>query len=170
MELFDGLLTRRSIRRYTGGIIADDIIESIVKAGMYAPSAKNTRPWHFIIIDDRMLLKRIMSFHPYSSMLAHASHAILVCGDELLHNGPGYYLLDCSAATENMLLAAHGLGYGAVWIGIEPKSDRKNSIREIFGLPDHIHPVSLVSVGIPAGETENHPARFEPDKIRRNRW
>lgn len=170
MELFEGIITRRSIRKYTGGKIAEDVIESIVKAGMYAPSASNKRPWHFIIIDDRNILNKIMSFHPYSSMLSDASHAILVCGDESLHNGPGYYLLDCSAATQNLLLAAHALGYGAVWIGIEPKSDRKKNIREIFGLPEHIQPVSIVSIGIPIKIPEKIPSRFEPEKIRRNRW
>jgi nitroreductase len=170
MELLEGLISRRSIRKYTGGKIAEDVIESIVKAGMYAPSASNTRPWHFIIIDDRNLFNKIMSFHPYSAMLADASHAILVCGDESLHNGPGYYLLDCSAATQNILLATHAHGYGAVWIGIEPKVDRKKNIREIFGLPEHIQPVSIVSIGIPVEVNKKIPLRFEPKKIRRNRW
>jgi nitroreductase len=170
MELYNGLLSRRSIRKYTGGRIDEEIILSIVKAGMYAPSANNTRPWHFICVDDKGIIDRIMKVHPYSSMLAEASHAIVVCGDETLQNGPGYYPLDCSAATQNLLLAAHALGYGAVWLGVEPRTDRKNAIGEILGLPSYIHPVSIVSIGIPVKIPEKIPDRFESKKIRRNRW
>ena len=128
MELYEGLLSRRSIRKYTGEKIEEEKIMSIVKAGMYAPSANNTRPWHFIIVDEKEIMNKIMAVHPYSSMLSKASHAILVCGDEKLQNGPGYYLLDCSAATQNILLAAHTLGFGAVWLGVEPRSERKKEI------------------------------------------
>jgi nitroreductase len=134
MELYDGLLTRRSIRKFTGGRIEDENIIKIIKAGMYAPSANNTRPWHFIIVDDKETMKRIMEVHPYSSMLSKASHAILVCGDEELQNGPGYYLLDCSAATQNILLAVHALGLGAVWLGIEPRNERIKAMLGIYAL------------------------------------
>jgi nitroreductase len=170
MELYQGLLTRRSLRKYTGDVIDDKSIEALVRAGMYAPSARNKRPWHFIIVDDRKIMEKIMKVHPYSAMLAWASHAIVVCGDEKLHNGPGYYLLDCSAATQNILLAAHSFGFGAVWLGVEPKPDRIKAISEIFGLPQHIHPVSIISVGIPHQPVEKIPNRFEPEKIRRNIW
>jgi nitroreductase len=170
MELYSGLLSRRSIRKYTGEKIDNDVIMSIIKAGMYAPSANDTRPWHFIIVDDRNRLRRIMKAHPYSSMLAKASHAIVLCGDETLQNGPGYYPLDCSAATQNILLAAHALGYGAVWLGVEPRIERKKAISEIFGLPPHVHPVSIVSIGIPVKIPEKIPDRFEPEKIRKNHW
>lgn len=170
MELFEGLLSRRSIRRYTGEKIDETIIISVVRAGMYAPSANNKRPWHFIVVDDREVFEKIMKVHPYSSMLSEASHAIIVCGDEKLQNGPGYYVLDCSAATQNILLAAHALGFGAVWLGVEPRSDRKKAISEIFGLPEHVHPVSIVSIGVPIKIAGKMPSRFEPGKIRRNRW
>lgn len=170
MELYEGLITRRSQRNYTGAIISEDEITKIIKAGMYAPSARNTRPWHFIVIDDRKIMHEIMNVHPYSSMLKTASHAILICGDEKLQNGPGYYKLDCSAATQNILLAVHALGYGAVWLGIEPKEDRISAMRHIFGLPEDIYPLSLVSIGVPAGKKINNPERFEPEKIKRNRW
>ena len=170
MELIEGLFSRRSIRKYTGDKINEEKIRQLVKAGMYAPSANNTRPWHFIIVDDRELLNRIMEVHPYSKMLSEASHAIVVCGDEKLQNGPGYYLLDCSAATQNILLAAHSMGLGAVWLGVEPRSERKKAVREIFGLPEYIHPVAIISVGVPVKISEKIPSRFEPDKIRKNCW
>jgi nitroreductase len=170
MELYEGLITRRSIRKYTGEKIPDSDIERIIKAGMYAPSANNKRPWHFIVTDDRVQFDRIMKVHPYSAMLSGASHAILVCGDETLQNGPMYYPLDCSAATQNILLAVHALGYGAVWLGVNPRIDRMRAISEIFGLPAHIVPVSIISTGVPVHVPEKTPDRFEPAKIRKNHW
>jgi nitroreductase len=170
MELYEGLLTRRSIRKYTGGRINEEDIQSFVKAGMYAPSANNKRPWHFIIVDDRNILERIMAVHPYSAMLSEASHAILICGDERLQNGPMYYPLDCSAATQNILLAAHAMGFGAVWLAVHPRKERIDAISKIFGLPAQIIPVSIVSVGIPVHIPDKQPDRFEPEKIRLNHW
>ena len=170
MELFEGLLSRRSIRKYTGEKIDEETIRSMIKAGMYAPSANNRRPWHFIIVDEKEIMNSIMKVHPYSSMLSEASHAIIVCGDEKLQNGPGYYVIDCSAATQNILLAAHALGFGAVWLGVEPRSERKSAINKIFGLPEHIHPVSIISIGVPVKISEKIPSRFEPEKIRKNKW
>jgi nitroreductase len=170
MELYEGLISRRSIRRYTGEKIGEDQIKSIIRAGMYAPSARNRRPWHFIIVDDREVLKKIMKIHPYSAMLSEASHAVVVCGDEKLENGPGYYKLDCSAATQNMLLAAHAMDLGAVWLGVEPRKERITGISSILALPDHIHPLSIVSVGVPVKIPKEVPERFEPEKIRRNKW
>lgn len=170
MELYEGLITRRSIRNYTGERIDEAKIQAIVKAGMYAPSARNKRPWHFIIIDDKEVLKKIMKVHPYASMLANASFAIAVCGDEKLENGPGYYKLDCSAATQNILLAAHSMDLGAVWLGVEPRGERIKAVSSILGLPEHTHPLSIVSIGVPVKIPKEIPERFEPEKIRRNHW
>jgi nitroreductase len=170
MELFEGLLTRRSIRKYTGGIIDEEKIRKIIQAGMYAPSARNRRPWHFIVIDDRKIMNGIMKVHPYSSMLSEASHAIVICGDEKLENGPGYYKLDCSAATQNILLAAHSMDLGAVWLGVEPRIERIRAISSLLDLPPHIHPLSIVSVGIPVKIPSVVPERFEPEKIKKNKW
>jgi nitroreductase len=170
MELYDGLISRRSIRKYTGEKIDDEKILAIIRAGMYAPSARNRRPWHFIIIDDRSVMARIMEFHPYSAMLKHASHVVAVCGDEQLENGPGYYKLDCSAASQNILLAAHSLGLGAVWLGIEPREQRIKDLKNLLELPAHIHPLSLISLGVPENISINIPDRYEPEKIRRNKW
>ena len=170
MELFEGLISRRSIRKYTGERIDEAKIKAIIKAGMYAPSARNKRPWHFIVIDDREVMKKIMKVHPYSSMLAEASHAIVVCGDDKIENGPGYYKLDCSAATQNILLAAHSMDLGAVWLGVEPREERIKVVSSILGLPKHVHPLSIVSVGVPVKIPKDIPERFEPEKIRRNHW
>ena len=170
MELFEGIITRRSVRNYTGEKIGEEKIELVLKAGMYAPSARNCRPWHFIVIDNREVLNRIMAVHPYSSMLKDASHAIAVCGDTEAENGPGYHRLDCSAATQNILLAAHSLGLGAVWLGVTPREERIKAISEILSLPSHVIPVSIVSLGVPSKNLPPIPDRFEKSKIRRNGW
>lgn len=170
MELYEGLLSRRSIRKYTGERIQNDKILAMIKAGMYAPSANNKRPWHFIIIDDREIMKKIMDAHPYAAMLAEASHAIAVCGDDTLQNGVDYFKLDCSNASQNILLAAHSMGLGAVWLAVEPRRERIDAIVRILGLPANIHPVSIISVGVPVAIPTNLPDRFEEAKIKRNKW
>lgn len=170
MELYDGLISRRSIRNYTGEKVDEEKIKAVLRAGMYAPSARNRRPWHFIIIDQRAVMKQISEVHPYASMLSEASHAIVVCGDQNLENGPGYYKLDCSAASQNILLAAHALGLGAVWLGVEPRKDRIEAISNLLGLPGHIVPLSIISIGIPVKSENKTPDRYEPGKIRRNKW
>lgn len=169
MDLLQGIITRRSIRKYSDKAISKDQIETLVKAGMYAPSASNQQPWHFIAITEREILNKIKEVHPYAKMLGEAPLAILVCGDQKLELSKDYWVVDCSAATQNILLAAHGIGLGAVWLGIHPRVERKQEIRSIFNLPDHVQPASLISVGYPAEEKET-PNRFKPDRIHYNAW
>ncbi len=163
------IIERRSIRRYSGKPVEKSEIKLLLKTAMYAPSARNQQPWHFIVIDDRTLLGRIMEVHPYASMLSGAVAAILVCGDETLELSKGYWAIDCAAATQNMLLAAHALGLGAVWLGVYPRQERQDSIRKIFDLPAHVHPFSLVSLGYP-GEEKGVPDRFKEERVRWNQW
>ena len=167
--VIDAILNRRSIRRYSGKPVDKSTIKELLIAGMYAPSARNQQPWQFIIIDESQLLRRIMDVHPYASMLSGAELAILVCGDENLELSKGYWSVDCAASTQNILLAAHSLGLGAVWLGVYPREERQKGIREIFDLPPHIHPFSLISVGYPA-EDKPVPDRFIEDRIRWNKW
>ncbi|PLX19344.1 MAG: nitroreductase family protein [Marinilabiliales bacterium] len=169
MDLLDGIFTRRSIRKYTKEEISNEHIEVILKAGMYAPSASNQQPWHFIVISDRKLLDTIKDVHPYAKMLVEAQLAILVCGDINLELSKDYWVVDCSASTQNMLLAAHGLGLGAVWLGIHPRVERKNEIRKIFNLPENIQPASLISIGYP-DENKEMPDRYKPERIHYNAW
>ncbi|HQK38410.1 MAG TPA: nitroreductase family protein, partial [Bacteroidales bacterium] len=86
-----------------------------------------------------------------------------------LAHTPDYVPVDCAAATENILLAAHGLGLGAVWVGIHPREERKKALKELFRLPDHIQPFSVISLGYPA-EKVPVPNRFRPDRIHENGW
>lgn len=169
MELIQGIYTRRSIRKYKNAEITQQQIDTILKAGMYAPSARNQQPWHFIVINDREILIEIMNVHPYAKMLSEASIAILVCGDQNLELSKDYWVVDCSAATQNILLAAHGLGLGAVWLGVHPREERKSEMRRIFDLPNHIQPLSLISVGVP-NEEKDTPERFKQERIHYNNW
>ena len=169
MDLIEGIFTRRSIRKYKQGEITQDQLNTILKAGMYAPSARNQQPWHFIAVSNRELLNKIEQVHPYAKMLSKAQLAILVCGDETLELSKDYWVVDCSASTQNILLAAHGLGLGAVWLGLHPREERKKDITELFNLPAHIHPLSLISVGIP-DENKGTPERFKPERIHYNAW
>ncbi|MFO8234301.1 MAG: nitroreductase family protein [Bacteroidales bacterium] len=169
MELYDGLLTRRSIRKYTRESVSKEIVEKIVKAGMYAPSAVNCQPWHYVIVDDRSVLEKIMEVHPYSRMLSEAQYAILVLGDEKLEHAPGYWVVDCAAATQNILLAAHSFGLGAVWLGLHPREHRKEAISKLFNLPGHILPFSIVSLGYPAEKPEPKN-RYKQERIHYNKW
>lgn len=169
MDLIEGIFTRRSIRKYKKGQITQDQIDTLLKAAMYAPSARNQQPWHFIVITDRDIINKIMLVHPYAKMLSEAQIAILVCGDKNLELSKDYWVVDCSAATENILLAAHGLGLGAVWLGLHPREERKDAIKEIFKLPINVEPLSLISVGIP-DEQKSDPNRFKPERVHYNSW
>lgn len=169
MEVMEAILTRRSIRRYTDEPVTRKQIEDLLRAAMAAPSAGNEQPWQFVVIDDPNILKAVPEFHPYSRMLTRAKAAVLVCGDMTLEKFKGYWVQDCSAAAQNILLAAHGLGLGAVWLGIYPQEERVEGMRRLIGLPEHVVPLCLVSVGRP-GEEKTPADRFDPSRIRYNKW
>ena len=169
MQTLEAIYTRRSIREYTDAKVPDEIIIEIIKAAMYAPSARNYQPWHFVVITDREILHKIPTVHPYAEMLYKAPLAVLVCGDLVLENNEKYIAVDCSAATQNLLLAAHDFGLGAVWLGLYPRTDRMAGLSKILKLPENIIPVSLVSVGYPA-EDKPEENRFQESRIHRNLW
>ncbi len=151
------------------GMIPRQEVKALLEAGMYAPSARNEQPWHFVVVTERDLLNRLMNAHPYASMLAGAPLAVLVCGDTDLEKSKGYWPVDCSAATQNILLAAHDRGLGSVWLGVYPRDERMEAIRSIFSLPVNIQPFSLIALGYPAEEKET-PDRFRPERIHHNGW
>ena len=169
MEALEAILSRRSIRRYTDQKISDELIKKMLQAAMSAPSAHNYQPWHFILIDDRKLLDQVPQFHPYAKMLKQAPLAIAVCGDLTLEKNIDYIIEDCSAASQNILLAAHALGLGAVWLGIHPRKERVDGLKKLLKTEEHILPVSLISIGYPA-EQKSAEDRYNPDKVCLNVW
>ena len=163
------LMTRRSIRSYTQEDVGEGDVEALLRAAMAAPSAGNGQPWHFVVIRRRETMDRIMSVHPYARMLAQAPVCIAVCADPELERHAGFWVQDCSAATMNMLLAAHALGLGAVWLGVHPLSDRERAVREILHLPPKLHCLALVAVGHPAARPS--PAeRFDASRVHTEQW
>ena len=169
MEVQKAILTRRSIRKYTGQEVNNEQLENLLQAAMYAPSARNQQPWHFIVIRKLEILEKIPSFHPHSKMIKDASAGILVCADVQLEQSVGYWIQDVAAATQNILLSAHGMGLGAVWLGIYPREERISGMKELFSLPDHIVPFSLISIGYPA-EIPANPNRYLPERVHFDKW
>lgn len=162
----DIIFSRRSIRRYSGEPVTEAEITSLLEAGMAAPSAANRKPWHFCIITDKAALNKLAEGHPYGKMLAQAELAIAVCGDPSISS---WWVQDCTAATENILIAASGLGLGAVWLGCHGADGREELVREVTGIPAAIGVLNLISVGRP-GETKEARTQYDPDRVHVNQW
>jgi nitroreductase len=169
MDGLEMIFNRRSIRKFESTPVESDKIDLMLKAAMQAPSANNGQPWHFITIDDRQTLDQIPEFHPWSKMLYQAPLAIVVCA--YVPEGKLYemWIQDCSAATQNLLLAAHYLGVGSVWLGLHPRTERVQGIRTLLKLPKEIHPFSIIALGYPA-EKVAPVDRFDINRIHHNSW
>lgn len=165
-EIFE----RRSIRRYTDKQVPWEMIEQLLRAGMAAPSAGNQQPWQFIVISDKEIMLEIPKVHPYAEMLKESgANAIVVCGDLGMEKHKGYWVQDCSAATENILLAAQALGLGAVWLGVHPVEDRIEGLRRILAIPDQVIPLCVIAFGFPA-EKKAPVDRYDEARIHVNGW
>ena len=165
----DIIYKRRSIRRYKPGSVTRDQVLAVIKAGMNAPSAGNEQPWQFIVIDRRVTLEEIMKVHPYAQMLKEVTTAILLCGDLERETRQGFWVQDCAAAAENMLLAAVAEGLGSVWLGVHPREDRVTGMRRILGIPESVVPFALFPLGIP-GEEKERKNEYHPQLIHHNGW
>ncbi len=169
MDALEAIHTRRSIREYQRKPVAPELVEQIIQAAMMAPSAGNARPWQFVVLDDPQILREVPRIHPHGAMAAEAPLAIMVCGDLKLEKYPGNWIADCSAATQNLLLAAHALGLGGVWTGLYPEQDRVRGFQQLLGLPEHVIPLVLVPIGYPL-RPGRRQHRFDADKIHHNRF
>ncbi|HAA37827.1 MAG TPA: nitroreductase family protein [Firmicutes bacterium] len=163
------ILTRRSIRKFTEQPIADELLEELLRAAMSAPSGRNARPWQFIVVRERELLDGMRECAPNTALLAGAPAAVVVCGDLEKELVPGLWVLDCAAATQNLLLAAHASGLGAVWLSVYPNEEKVNKLRDYFGAPEHIIPLAVVALGYPA-EEKSVEDRFDPQCVHYERW
>jgi nitroreductase len=147
MDVLQAIFTRRSIRRFSGAPISEENMEVLLKAGFSAPSAHNLQPSHFLVLKNPATLESIAEAHPYAKMLPQAGCCIIVCGDDNIQKSKGLMVEDCSAAIQNILLAAHGLGLGAVWCGLYPAPELTKLISVVNKLPDNIEPIGMVVVG-----------------------
>lgn len=170
MEAYECIITRRSIRKFDPSKpVPPEMVEKLLRAAMMAPSAGNQQPWEFIVLTDRALLDEMPNLHPYCGMIREAALAVIVCGNKDRAKMPDYCPVDCSAATTNLLLAAHALGLGAVWAGVYPRPERIEPIRKRFNLPENIVPIALVPIGWPA-EKPAQPDRYVPERVHYNGW
>lgn len=169
INVLEALFTRRSIRKFTGEVVSENDIETIIKAGSYAPTAENKQPWHYIVIREPKMLEKISECHPRAKMLPKAGCGIIVCGDKEIQSQVGFLIEDCSAAIENMMLAAHGLGLGSVWCGLYPAINFTKPIKRLFELPQNIIPVGMIAVGY-VDEEKDIVYRYDKSKIHKEKW
>jgi nitroreductase len=169
MEAVEALLTRRSVRRYTDEPVPEELVDKLLHVAMAAPSAGNEQPWLFVVVRDRGQLRAAAEAEQYGGMIASAQVAVVVCADLDLVEHEGFWIQDCAAVTQNLLLGAHALGLGAVWVGTYPREERVEGLRMVFGLPANVVPFSVVAIGYPADQLA--PAdRFDPSRIHVNRY
>lgn len=169
MDAYDAIITRRSVRTFTKQAMPPEVVKKLLVAAMSAPSAGNQQPWHFVVARGQGTREALAELLPHGKMLAHAPVAIAVCADLRLEQHAGYWVQDCSAATENLLLAAHALGLGGVWVGVYPREERVAGVRKIFNLPDEVIPLCIVAVGYPA-EPIGGSERYKEGRVHYERW
>ncbi|MFN2272915.1 MAG: nitroreductase family protein [Anaerolineae bacterium] len=165
-DLIKTIFSRRSIRKYIDEPVSEVDVKTLLEAAMAAPSASNNKPWHFVVVTERETLDALAEAHPYGKMLAQATLCIAVCGDPAISD---YWEQDCSAATENLLVAIAALNLGAVWLGVHPRDDRKGFTRRILGIPETIVPLNLVSIGHPAEEKDPR-TQYDEARVHRGGW
>jgi nitroreductase len=169
MDALETIFTRRSIRKFLPKAVRREEIEDLLQAAMAAPSAGNAQPWLFLVITDKMKLAQIPSIHPYAAMCPEAAAAILVCSDPRVEKHAGFWPQDCSAATQNLLLAARARELGTVWCGVYPTETIMRAFRTMFGLPEVVTPFALVALGHP-GQPFDRRNRYDAAKVHWETW
>jgi nitroreductase len=174
VDILDIILKRRSIRSYTGQAVQPELLVRLLQAGMAAPSACSSRPWEFVVVTDPEIMAKVrqnMRFGPYN-----APAAICVCANLKIANNAcarHYWIQDCTAAIENILISAAGLGLGTVWLGVYPIEPVMRTVRMLFALPEKVIPLAVIYVGYPAEHKEPrtnydehrvHWQQYEPRK------
>jgi nitroreductase len=159
--MIDCIKARRSIRKYTPQPVDDEQIQTMLEAAMAAPSASNIKPWEFVVVRDAGLRQQLGQVHPWSGMAADAPVVFVICGRP---PDSDHWIEDCSAATQNLLLAATALGLGGVWVGVYPRSQREDHIRDALRLPKTWRPLCLVPVGHPA-ESKAPRTQYDPERV-----
>jgi len=171
MEVYEAIATRRSVRKYTEQAVPDDVLKELLTAAMCGPSSVNQRPWQFIVVTDREKLTAMAEAITTAHYLRNSPLAIVVCGDLDLEKAKDYWVQDCAIASQNILLAAHANGLGAVWIGGGvPHDDRVAAVKTILALPGHVVPLSVISVGYSAEKPHAPTDRYDETRVHNNKW
>jgi nitroreductase len=169
MDCLETIHTRRSVRQFTETDITDSEMETLFRAAMAAPSAGNQQSWRFVVVRDPELRAQLAEATPYSSPVGRAPVGLVVLGDTTAEKHPGYWVQDCSAAVENLLIAAHGVGLGGVWIGVHPVEERERAVAAIVKAPEGFRAFCMVALGRPVSPGPVVD-RYDADKIRLNHW
>lgn len=175
MEAMECIITRRSIREFDPTKKPDkETVNKLIRAAMYAPSAHNKQPWEFLVIDDRKILDEFPKLQQWTKFIDTAPLAIVVCADMAnsfkVSENEDFADIDCSAATQNLLLAAHAEGLGACWCGIAPMKERVSAFKNLFNLPENFDPFSIIILGYPLKEPFQPRERFKEEKVHWNKW
>ena len=168
MDALAAIRTRRSIRRFTDEPVTAEQTDTLLRAAMAAPSAGNQQPWRFVVVRDPDVRAQLAEATPYSSPIGRAPLGLVVLADTRENKHPGFWVQDCSAAVENLLLAAHAIGLGGVWIGVHP-SEREPLVRRIVEAPDGFAALCMIAIGHPAAPVAEVD-RFHPEWVRTDRW
>ena len=170
--VLENIFRRRSVRNFTGEMLDRSQLTTLMKAAMAAPSARNRQPWAFVAVTDRNTMDALADGLPFTKMLYKAGGAIVICGDssiELQQGATDLWYQDAAAASQNILLAAHAMGLGAVWSALFPYEDRSGHVRKILGLPMHVSPFSIIPVGYATGE-DLPKDKYKPERIHWEKW
>ena len=166
-QTLETIFNRKSVRKYTERPVEKEKLETLVRAGMAAPSSRDRRPWEFVIVTDRDLLDKMGDGLPLARMLKETKQAIIVCGDTV--KSENAWQLDCSAAAQNILLAAESIGLGAVWTAAYPYPERMKIIQDALQLPEHILPLTVIPLGYPTA-IEKPKDKYNKQQIHYNGW
>jgi nitroreductase len=170
MDALEVIFTRRSVRSFSSEPVSKENIDTILKASMSAPSARNEQPWHFLVIDDRALLNKIAEVHPHAKMCAEATLAIIPCVIPSTYNiDVSFWIQDMSAAVENILLAARSLNLGSVWTGVYPRENLIRGIQQLFNLPETVIPFCVIPIGHTDVKQEQAD-RYRLERVHYNKW
>lgn len=169
MDVLTAIKTRQSIRKFSSKPVSQDMVNTVLCAGMCAPTAKNKRPYHFIVVRDRHMLSVLARHNSNAAMLESASGAIVVCGDKNREGLKEFLYADCAAATQNMLLSIHGLGLGGVWCGVASNSEWRKLLIEQLTLPNKLEPVSVIGFGWP-DEGKELNSRWDTAMVHYEKW
>lgn len=170
--VLQNILNRKSVRHFSDDKVTKEQIEILLRAAMAAPSAKNVQPWAFVVVTERETLDLLADKLPYAKMLFRANAAIVVCG--VPHKAgdgtpAGYWVQDCSAATQNILLAAEAIGLGAVWTGVYPRPERVTVVADALNLPEDVIPLNVIPIGVPDGQ-EKPKDKYKAENVIWNKW
>lgn len=166
-ESLENIFSRVSVRNYTNKKVEPEKVDLMLKAAMAAPSAMNRQPWEFIVVTDRKTLDKIAEIAPNAGYTKEAALAFIVCGDTKISDK--FWNQDCSAATENLLLAANALELGAVWCAVYPFDEKVKALQELFKLPENIIPLNIIPVGYFEGKVTPKD-KYKKEKIHNNKW